>query len=345
MSEKNFVKVIEWHEDHVVAIDQRKLPHEESYLELYNYREVAQAIKDMAIRGAPAIGIATAYGIALGGLQIDKADKEDFLKELDLVITVFTSTRPTAQNLFRVMEDMRQAAISADKVEDIKKRLVDRAKRVHQEEQESEIRISQLGATLIPQNMRVLTHCNTGSLATAAFGTALGIIKQAYREGKLKEVIITETRPLFQGSRLTAWELKREDIPFTLITDMAAGFWISQGKVDAVIVGADRIALNGDTANKIGTYTLAVLAKEKGIPFYIAAPSSTIDQKCRSGKDIPIEFRDPGEVTHIYNLAIAPEGTLAANPAFDITPHQYITAIINENGIFKGPFYETGFES
>lgn len=332
------MKMMEWLGDHLITIDQRRLPWEESYLELYNHQEVTQAIRDMTIRGAPAIGIAAAYGIAMGGLQIKTTCREEFLKELEDILATFCETRPTARNLFSVIDDMRRAAIAAQDVGEIKEKLIKEARRIHQEEQDAELRISHLGAGLIFKKSRILTHCNTGSLATAAFGTALGIIKEANKQDKLIEVLITETRPLLQGSRLTTWELKREGICFTLITDMTAGLLMSEGKIDVVIVGADRIALNGDTANKIGTYTLAVLAGENRIPFYVAAPSTTIDRECPSGKEIPIEFRGSGEVTHIQGFAIAPEGTMAINPAFDITPHQYITAIITENGIFEAPF-------
>jgi len=249
----------------------------------------------------------------------------------------FVATRPTAVNLFQAISRMRKAAIG-NNVPEIKGRLISEAKRIHQEEIKATRRLSQLGAELIEDGFTILTHCNTGPLATAGYGTALGIIKFAKEQGKRISVFATETRPLLQGARLTTWELQQENIPVTLVTDSMAGYFINQKKIDCVIVGADRIAANGDVANKIGTYTLAVLAKENGIPFYVAAPTSTVDLSLSSGTEIPIEERDPQEVTHIQRVPIAPEGIKAANPAFDVALHNYISAIITEKGIIKEPY-------
>jgi methylthioribose-1-phosphate isomerase len=334
------IKAIEWLGDRVRIIDQTKLPHEEAYLELASYLEVAQAIKRMNIRGAPAIGIAAAYGIALGASEIKATTKSQFLKELAQVSQTIASTRPTAVNLFRVIERMNQVASIGKDIAEIKKSLADEAIKIHNEEEEATRRLSQLGSELIKDGFGILTHCNTGPLATAGYGTALGVIIYAHQQGKRLKVFVTETRPRLQGARLTAWELNQAEIPFTLITDSMAGYFMKRGEIDCVIVGADRITANGYTANKIGTYTLAVLANAHGIPFYVAAPTSTIDLSLTSGYQIPIEERSPEEVTHIQGVAIAPEGIEVANPAFDITPHQYITAIITEKGIIRKPLGE-----
>ena len=334
------MKAIEWLGDRVRIIDQTRLPDEESYLELTSYQEVARAIKDMLVRGAPAIGVAAAYGIALGALTIRATTRNQFLKELQEITQAIASTRPTARNLFTVTSRMSQVASAGKNVTETKKALVDEAIKIHAEEEEATRKLSQLGAGLINDGSGILTHCNTGPLATAGYGTALGAIIYAHQQGKRLKVFATETRPRCQGARLTAWELKQAKIPITLITDSTAGYLIHKGEVDCVIVGADRIARNGDTANKIGTYTLAVLAKENNIPFYVAAPTSTIDPDIATGDDIPIEERNPEEVTHIGGVRIAPEGVNVINPAFDITPHQYITAIITEKGIIRAPFGE-----
>jgi methylthioribose-1-phosphate isomerase len=331
------LKVIEWLDDRLRILDQSKLPHEESFIDLVDYHNVALAIREMKVRGAPAIGIAAAYGIALGAQSIRGENKDEFLSQLDELIQTFASTRPTAVNLFRAISRMKRAVIGDD-VSQIKRALVNEAKQIHQEEIEATRRLSQLGAGLIKDRFTVLTHCNTGALATGSYGTALGIIKAAKEQGKRISVFADETRPLLQGARLTTWELEQEGIPVTLITDSMAGYFMHQGKIDCVIVGADRIAANGDVANKIGTYTLAVLARENSIFFYVAAPTSTVDLSLPSGAEIPIEQREPEEVTHIQGIRIAPEGTNAANPAFDITPHSYITAIITEKGIIREPY-------
>jgi methylthioribose-1-phosphate isomerase len=334
------IKAIEWLGDRVRILDQTKLPQEEEYLELSRYQDIASAIAELKIRGAPAIGVAGAYGVALGAVKIKTKSRDEFLERLRAISQTIATTRPTARNLFRAIDRMQQVAEAGGDIEQIKTALVSEATKIETEEAEATIKLSQLGAGLIDDGFTILTHCNTGALATAGYGTALGVIKKAWEQGKRIKVFATETRPLLQGARITAWELNKAGIPFTLITDSMAGYFMSRGEVNCVIVGADRIAANGDTANKIGTYTLAVLAREHGVPFYVAAPTTTIDLTLASGTQIPIEQRSQEEVTHIQGVAIAPEGIKAANPAFDITPHKYITAIITENGIIKEPYGE-----
>jgi methylthioribose-1-phosphate isomerase len=334
------MKAIEWLDDRVRILDQTRLPQKEVYLELSRYQDIASAIAELKIRGAPAIGVAGAYGVALGALKIKATAKADFMQKLRAISQTIADTRPTARNLFRALDRMLKVAESGKDVDQIKTALVDEAIAIHTEEAEATLKLSQLGAELLKDGFTVLTHCNTGALATAGYGTAFGVIRQAHERGKKLKILATETRPLLQGARITAWEFQQAGIPFKLITDSMAGYFMSRGEVDCVIVGADRIASNGDTANKIGTYTLAVLAKENDIPFYVAAPTTTIDPSLASGADIPIEQRSPSEVTHIQGIAIAPEGVDAANPAFDITPHPYITAIITESGIIRQPFGE-----
>jgi len=331
------MKPIEWLGNRLKIIDQTQLPGKLAFVELGDYTEVVAAIKVLKVRGAPAIGVAAAYGIALGAQNIKADNKAKFLSQLDKILLAFSAARPTAVNLFRAIDRMKKVAAAAD-VTAIKQALIDEAKAIHAEEEAAQERLSRLGAELIKDGFTVLTHCNTGSLATAGYGTALGVIKAAHKQGKKIEVIATETRPLLQGARLTAWELMQDNIPVTLITDSMAGYFMSRGKVNCVIVGADRIAANGDTANKIGTYTLAVLAKENDVPFYVAAPTSTIDLSLSSGDQIPIEERNPEEVTTIGGVSVAPKGVVAANPAFDVTPHKYITAIITEKGVFRKPY-------
>jgi methylthioribose-1-phosphate isomerase len=331
------MKPIEWLGNKLKIIDQTQLPGKLAFLELRNYTDVVAAIKGMKVRGAPAIGVAAAYGIALGARNIKAQTKAKFISQFDKILKAFAAARPTAVNLFRAIDRMKKVAETAGDVPKIKQALIEEAKRIHAEEEAATRRLSQLGAGLIKNGVTILTHCNAGALATAGYGTALGIIKAAKVQGKKTEVIVTETRPLLQGARLTAWELMQENIPTTLITDSMAGYFLSRGQVNCVIVGADRIAANGDTANKIGTYTLAVLAKENGVPFYVAAPTSTIDLSLKSGAEIPIEERNPEEVTSIKGVRLAPKGVTAANPAFDITPHKYITAIITEKGIIRKP--------
>jgi len=294
----------------------------------------------LKIRGAPAIGVAGGYGVALGALEIEAESRDEFLGKLRDVIQTIAATRPTARNLFRAIDRMEQVAKVGEDIEQIKRALIDEAVKIHSGEVEATRKLSQLGAELIQDGFTILTHCNAGPLATTGYGTALGVIKWAKEQGKKIKVLADETRPLLQGARITTWELKKAGIPVTLITDSMAGYFMSRGEVSCVIVGADRIASNGDTANKIGTYSLAVLAMENGIPFYVAAPTTTIDASLASGDEIPIEQRSPSEVTHIQGVSIAPEGINVANPAFDVTPHKYITAIITEKGIIKEPYGE-----
>lgn len=331
---------IEWLGDRVRILDQTKLPRQEVYLELSDAQSIASAIKELKVRGAPAIGVIGAYGVALGALGIETRAIAEFRKKLGDVIQTITATRPTARNLFRMLERMEQVADAGSSVDGIKKALVEEAIKIHTEEAEATRKLSEFGAELIKDGFTVLTHCNTGPLATTGYGTALGVIIRAFEQGKKIKVLATETRPLLQGARLTAWELKQAGIPFNLITDSMAGYFMKQGEINGVIVGADRIAGNGDTANKIGTYNLAVLAKEHRIPFYVAAPTTTIDLGLKTGAEIPIEQRSQHEVTHIQGVAIAPTGTSVQNPAFDVTPNKYITAIITEGGIIKPPYGE-----
>ena len=335
-----YTSPIDWLGDRVRILDQSRLPGEEVYVELEDYREVASAITELKIRGAPAIGIAGAYGIALGGLKVESEQEGEFRKKLDAVMATIAATRPTARNLFWAIQRMQKVAESSNDVKRIKSALVDEAVKIHNEEKEATRQLSLLGVELIRDGDTVLVHCNAGPLATAGYGTALGIILFAREQGKKIKVIATETRPVLQGARLTAWELKKAGVPVTLIADSMAGSFMQRGKINCVIVGADRIAANGDTANKIGTYTLAVLAKENNVPFYVAAPTSTIDPTLASGEQVPIEQRKPEEITHIRGVRIAPEGVAVLNPAFDVTPHKYITAIITEKGIIREPFGE-----
>ena len=332
------MRPIEWLDGKVKIIDQTQLPGKVTFVELSSHLEVAAAIKQMRIRGAPAIGVAAAYGIALGALNIDAASKQQFLDQFSQVLQVFADARPTAVNLFGTITRMKKVAAAIGDVPGMKQMLIAEARKIHAEEEAATGQLSRLGAELIEDGSVILTHCNTGSLATAGYGTALGIVKAAKKQGKGIEVIATETRPLLQGARLTAWELMQENIAVTLITDSMAGYFMSRSRISYVIVGADRIAANGDTANKIGTYTLAVLAAENGIPFYVAAPTSTVDLSLDCGEEIPIEERDPEEVTHIGGISLAPQGVRVANPAFDVTPHRYITAIITEKGIVREPY-------
>ena len=334
------LKIIEWLGDRIRIIDQTCLPHEEVFLDLRDYTEVAEAIRTLRIRGAPDIGVAAAYGLALGARGISARSMEKFLAGLRPVTKTLAASRPTAVNLFWALERMNKVAEGGKTVARTKENVLAEARRIEAENDEANRRLSKLGAELIQGGFTVLTHCNAGSLATAAYGTALGVIKMAKEQGKRVKVYATETRPLLQGARLTTWELLRENIPVTLITDSMAGHFMKKGDIDCVVVGADRIAANGDVANKIGTYSLAVLAMENAIPFYVAAPVSTIDFTLSSGADIPIEERSPEEVTHIQGIRIAPKGVKAANPAFDVTPHNYVTAIITEKGVIREPYVE-----
>jgi methylthioribose-1-phosphate isomerase len=330
------VRTVQWRNGTVVMIDQRLLPAQQVYRICRDYREVARAIKDMVIRGAPAIGVAAAFGIALGMRQA----RRDLPHAFERMCQTFAATRPTAVNLFWAIERMRRAfaRVHTRSVREIRAALLREAQAIHAEDVAANRALGQYGAALIPRGARVLTHCNAGALATAGYGTALGIVRAAHDAGKHISVMATETRPFLQGARLTAWELKTDHIPATLITDNMAGHFMHSGKISCVIVGADRVAANGDVANKIGTYTLAVLAHRHHIPFYVAAPTSTIDLHCPTGERIPIEDRNPTEVTHIGDRQIAPSGIPAENPAFDVTPHPLVTAIVTERGVARPPY-------
>ena len=333
-------KTIEWKGDRVRMLDQRKLPQEVQYLDCRNASSVAQAIRTMAIRGAPAIGVAAAMGIALAATKTRSSHPRAFAEAVAKVCREMRETRPTAVNLFWAVDRMEKVLerVESDGVEEAKKRLVREALQILETDIEVNHRIGKHGKKLIKAGDGVLTHCNAGALATGGFGTALGVIYAARDEGKQFQVFVDETRPMLQGCRLTAWELVQEKIPATLITDNMAGVLMRKGLIDLVVVGADRIAGNGDTANKIGTYGLAVLAKSHGIPFYVAAPTSTLDLSLVSGEEIPIEERSVAEVTHFCGYPIAPKGVKAFNPAFDVTPHSLIRGIITEKGIIRKPF-------
>ena len=336
---------IAFENDAVVMVDQRKLPSAEVYVRCKTALEVAKAIKTMVIRGAPAIGVAAAMGIALGMEKSKATGTKQFAVEFQKTCDLMAATRPTAVNLFWAIERMKRSfsdgALAGESVDQLKTRLRLEAQTIHDEDVTSCRAIGNFGATLIPDEARVLTHCNAGALATAGYGTALGVIRGAVEAGKRVRVLADETRPFLQGSRLTAWELLKDGIDTTVITDNMAGSLMFHGEIDLVVVGADRIAANGDTANKIGTYTVAILAKEHGIPFYVAAPWSTIDLDIADGTHIPIEERAAREVTHVGGNQLAPDGAGIRNPAFDVTPHKYITAIITDRGIFTPPFEKT----
>jgi methylthioribose-1-phosphate isomerase len=336
---------IEWKDNAVVMIDQRKLPSAEIYVTCKTAAEVAKAIKTMVIRGAPAIGVAAAMGIALGMRRSTATGTKQFTTEFQKSCELMASTRPTAVNLFWAIERMKhvfaEAAQGGCSVDEIKQRLEAEAHRIHDNDVESCRAMGAHGATLVPQEARILTHCNAGALATAGYGTALGVIRAAAEQGKKIAVLADETRPFLQGARLTAWELLKDGIDTTVITDNMAGAMMRLGNVDLVVVGADRIAANGDVANKIGTYAVAVLAKEHGIPFYVAAPISTLDLATSDGSKIPIEERNDKEVTHVGSSRVTPEGARIRNPAFDVTPHKYVTAIITERGIARPPYTDS----
>jgi methylthioribose-1-phosphate isomerase len=336
-------RTIEWRNNAVIMIDQTRLPGEEIYNTYTDFKAVAEAIRGMIIRGAPAIGVAAAMGIALGARDIIADTHESFFRQMENVCDVMARTRPTAVNLFWGIERMKRVAeANRDKKLDlIREILKEEAIRIEEEDLTICRNIGKWGATLIPEGATVLTHCNAGGLATAGYGTALGVIRAAHETGKNIQVFADETRPWLQGARLTAWELMKDGIPVTLISDNMAGFFMNRGEITCCVVGADRIAANGDTANKIGTYSVAVLARENNIPFYVAAPVSTLDLSLSDGSKIPIEERPTSEVTHIKGVAIAPDGVSVRNPSFDVTPARYITAIITENGIVKDD-YRTG---
>ena len=334
------MKTIEWKDGMVFIIDQRKLPLKYEIINCSTYQKVAEAIKKMKIRGAPAIGVAAAFGMALAAYSSKAVNYRKFIQDMEKARNCLILTRPTAVNLFWALERMMNLInfkkdVDLFKLQDI---ILQEAENIAREDIEINKAMGRYGASLIKDGDNILTHCNAGALATAGYGTALGVIHTAFKEGKRIHVYVDETRPVLQGARLTTWELMQEKIPFTLITDNMAGFLMSQKKVNLILVGADRIARNGDVVNKIGTYSLSVLARENKVPFYIAAPISTIDVSIRSGKEIPIEERDPKEVTQVLGKQIAPAGVKVFNPAFDLTPHGYIEAIITEKGIIRKPF-------
>ncbi len=334
------VETIVWKNNRVVMIDQRKLPVQIRYVVCRSYRSVIRAIQDLVIRGAPAIGVAAAMGVALGALKIPSTRTGTFRARFDAICREMVLARPTAANLAWAVERMKQVASDPGQggVRGIKRRLVQEAKEILEEDIAINRMIGHHGQRLLKDGSRVLTHCNAGALATGGYGTALGVVRAAVKAGKRIEVLADETRPFLQGARLTSWELKQSGIPVEVITDSAAGYMMQQGAVDAVIVGADRIAANGDVANKIGTYMVAVLAKAHKIPFYVAAPLSTIDVSTRHGRQIPVEQRDEKEVTHICGKQAVADGVIARNPAFDVTPHKYVSAIITEKGVITPPF-------
>lgn len=345
------MKVVEWDRDHVRMLDQRRLPGTVEHLELRTVEAVAEGIRDMAVRGAPAIGIAAAYGLALSARTVDADSASTWRAAFQADRDLLHATRPTAVNLAWALErcsriaDETLAAAAGEAFPTLRARLesdlLSEAKAIDDEDAWMCRRMGDFGAALVPSGARVLTHCNAGGLATGGYGTAVGVIRSAWaRHGDL-HVFVDETRPLLQGARLTAWELSREAIPYTLITDSMAGWFMRQGKVDLVVVGADRICANGDVANKIGTYSVAVLCRHHNIPFYVAAPFSTIDLTLASGTQIPIEQRDPREVMSLHGVRVAPEDAVAANPAFDVTPAELIRAIITERGVMRAPYTES----
>jgi methylthioribose-1-phosphate isomerase len=332
------IKTIEWTPEGVVMIDQTRLPREEVFVTCTDYRQVAEAIRSMVIRGAPAIGVAAAMGVAIGAQK-----SSDLGRDFEEICSTLAATRPTAVNLFWAIDRMKRVyeTVKGQPVEAIRKRLIREARQIYIEDIAINEAIGRNGAELVPDGKTVLTHCNAGALATAGYGTALGVVRAAVAAGKRVEVFADETRPFLQGARLTVWELTQDSIPATLITDNMAGHFLRSGRIGCVVVGADRIAANGDVANKIGTYSVAVLAKENGVPFYVAAPISTLDLTLASGDEIPIEQRAASEVTHLNGTPVAPEGIRVENPAFDVTPNRYVTAIITERGVARAPYTES----
>ena len=334
------IETIQWIEGAVVMIDQRRLPLEEEYVTCRSFQEVATAIRDMTIRGAPAIGVAAAMGVALGVLHASETNLD---AQMDEICATLAGTRPTAVNLFWAIDRMKRVytSVAGQPIGEIRRRIVEEALLVREEDIAICRAIGRNGASLVPDRKTVLTHCNAGALATAGYGTALGVVRAAVEAGKRIDVFADETRPFLQGARLTVWELQQDSIPTTLITDNMAGHFLKSGRIGCVVVGADRIAANGDVANKVGTYSVAVLAKENGVPFFVAAPVSTLDLSLASGDAIPIEQRAADEVTHVFGTRIAPEGTLVENPAFDVTPARYVTAIVTEKGVARAPYEES----
>ena len=341
MAQIKDIRPLKWKGDALLLLDQRKLPLKEEWVECRDYECVARAIEEMVVRGAPAIGVVAAYGVVLGAKELarSKTGYVDFKAKVELIINRLAATRPTAVNLFWALKRMRRIVEAGQRVEDIVEALETEAVNIERQDVETNKKIGFYGAELLSSREVILTHCNTGALATAGYGTALGVVRAAVEMGKEVTVFVDETRPYLQGARLTAWELQQEGIPYFLITDNMAGYFMALGEITCIIVGADRIARNGDTANKIGTYSLSVLAKEHGIPFYIAAPTSTFDLSLKSGSEIPIEERPPEEVLycHCKSCRIAPHGAKVKNPAFDVTPHENITGIITEKGVINAP--------
>src|ERR1700716_388170 len=337
------IQTLQWTPNGVVFIDQTKLPTEEVYVTCTTHQQVADVIRNMVVRGAPAIGVAAAMGIALGVKNSKAETGADLKKDFDEICEIIRQTRPTAVNLFWSIRRMQEKfeRIRIRPIAQIKQDLVEEAQRMHAEDIAANQAMGRHGATLMPSSGGVLTHCNAGALATAGYGTALGVIRAAVEQGKKIHVYADETRPFLQGSRLTAWELKKDGIPTTVISDNMAGAMMNEAKIGAIVVGADRIAANGDVANKIGTYTVAILAKEHGIPFYVAAPISTVDLACTDGSKIPIEQRNSKEVSHIAGKQMVPDGVEIENPAFDVTPAKYVTAIITEKGIARAPYADS----
>jgi methylthioribose-1-phosphate isomerase len=336
------IETIEWTAGGVVMIDQTRLPLTEEYVTCRTYQEVATAIRDMIIRGAPAIGVAAGMGVALG---VQQSNGENLDAHFETVCNTLAATRPTAVNLFWAIDRMKRlyATLRGRPLAEIRARLEQEARLMREEDIAINRAIGSHGAPLVPDHKTVLTHCNAGALATAGYGTALGVIRAAREMGKQIDVFADETRPFLQGARLTVWELQRDSIPTTLITDNMAGHFMKAGRIGCVVVGADRIAANGDVANKVGTYSVAVLAKENGVPFYVAAPISTLDLTLASGDQIPIEERSADEVTHVFGTQVAPDGTAVKNPAFDVTPARYVSGIITEKGVARAP-YETSLK-
>src|SRR5262245_37308108 len=339
------IKTIEWTDEGVRMIDQRKLPTVEEYPVFKTYQEVAEAIRMMVVRGAPAIGVAAAMGMALGVRDSKAKDFAELREEFKHITNALASTRPTAVNLFWAIERMtrlfNEIYDNGTDLRALSQRLIQEAIAIQNEDIENSKRMGRFGQKLLPDSGTILTHCNAGALATAGYGTALGVIRAAVENGKRLRVLADETRPFLQGARLTAWELWKDGIDVRVISDNMSGSFMRQGLIDAVIVGADRIAANGDVANKIGTYGVAVLAKQHDIPFYVAAPFSTLDLKIPDGSHIPIEERDPAEVTHIAGVRVVPDGVSVFNPAFDVTPHQFITAIITDRGVAEPPYTQS----
>ena len=335
------IRPIQWVNGRLVLLDQTRLPLEQISLELDRYQQAVDAIREMRVRGAPAIGVTAAYAMAMAARELEVDNSSQFLAQLGEAAAWITSARPTAVNLQWAVQRMLQVARSETDLTGVQARLLAEAQRIQEEDDAANRRMGKAGIELMPDGGSVLTHCNAGALATAGFGTAVGVIRAGWEEGKRFQVYNTETRPFLQGARLTAWEFQQLGIPSTLVVDSAAGALMRQGQISCVITGADRIAANGDTANKIGTYTLAVLAREHGIPFYVAAPTSTVDMSLPSGDDIQIEERGAEEVTHFQGTRIAPPGVTAINPAFDITPYKYIGAIVTEEGVARPPYLES----